>query len=311
MKPIEIGLVGIGKIARDQHIPALRANPRFHLAAAASRHTTVDGVKSFPTIEAMLDGCPALDAVALCTPPQAHYDAARLALARGKHVLLEKPPCGTTGQLDNLVAHARKVERTLYQTWHSQHAPGVEPAMRWLRARAIRHVRVRWMEDVRQWHPGQTWIWRAGGFGVFDPGINAISILTRILPMPFFVERAEMYIPSNCETPIAAEVLFKSDDGAAIQAAFDFRHAGVQTWDIEVETGDGMLKLSMGGAELTVDGLPAAGTACAPHSEYDSIYAHFADLIESRRSDVQARPFQLVADIFLLAKRHTVEAFAE
>ena len=33
-----------------------------------------------------------------------------------------------------------------------------------------------------RWHPGQEWIWQAGGFGVFDPGINALSIVTRILP---------------------------------------------------------------------------------------------------------------------------------
>ena len=37
---LKIGLLGIGKIARDQHIPALHANPGFDLAACASRNTT-------------------------------------------------------------------------------------------------------------------------------------------------------------------------------------------------------------------------------------------------------------------------------
>jgi len=75
-----IGVVGIGKIARDQHIPVLRRSTEFELAACASRNAQVEGVANFATAEAMLDGCPDLDAVAICTPPQAHFETARLAL---------------------------------------------------------------------------------------------------------------------------------------------------------------------------------------------------------------------------------------
>ena len=39
----KIALVGIGKIARDQHIPAIAADPRFELAATVSRSGGVDG----------------------------------------------------------------------------------------------------------------------------------------------------------------------------------------------------------------------------------------------------------------------------
>ena len=51
----------------------------------------------------------------------------------------------------------------------------------WLAGRTIRRVECTWKEDVRVWHPGQAWIWEPG-IGVFDPGINALSVLTRILP---------------------------------------------------------------------------------------------------------------------------------
>jgi D-galactose 1-dehydrogenase len=47
-------------------------------------------------------------------------------------------------------------------------------------------VNVIWREDVRVWHPGQDWIWQPGGLGVFDPGINALSIITHILPARSF-----------------------------------------------------------------------------------------------------------------------------
>ena len=70
-----------------------------------------------------------------------------------------------------------------------------------------RRARSTWKEDVRQWHPGQTWIWEAGGFGVFDPGINALSILTTLHPGAHLSRRPQRCIvPSNCETPIAAQI---------------------------------------------------------------------------------------------------------
>ncbi|RAG46972.1 gfo/Idh/MocA family oxidoreductase, partial [Burkholderia multivorans] len=86
------------------------------------------------------------------------------------------------GEVAALEALARSRGLTLFATWHSRCASAVEPARAWLATREIRAVQVRWKEDVRRWHPGQQWIWEPGGLGVFDPGINALSIVTRILP---------------------------------------------------------------------------------------------------------------------------------
>lgn len=303
-----IGVVGVGKIARDQHLPAIAANEAFSLAAAASRHGHVEGVANFLSIEAMLDGCD-LDAVAICTPPQVHYAAAKLALSRGKHVLLEKPPCTSTLQLDHLCRLADVAGRTLYQTWHSQQAPGVAPAARLLAERNLEGVRVTWKEDVRRWHPGQTWIWEAGGFGVLDPGINALSILTKIVAEPFFPTAGRLFVPSNCEAPIAAELEFLTASGKPISAEFDFRHTGVQTWSIDIDTAEGALKLSAGGGILTVGAHAVPRDPGALDNEYHAIYRDFAALIARGACEVDARPLKLVADIFLTAKHIPVEPF--
>ena len=55
MSPINLAIVGVGKIARDQHLPSIANNPDFELIATASRHGTVDGIPAFTSIEAMLD----------------------------------------------------------------------------------------------------------------------------------------------------------------------------------------------------------------------------------------------------------------
>ena len=67
-------------------------------------------------------------------------------------------------------------------TWHAQHHATVDAAARALAGKRVASMGIIWHEDVHKWHPGQDWIWQPGGFGVFDPGINAFSIATRISP---------------------------------------------------------------------------------------------------------------------------------
>ena len=45
--PRLIALIGIGKIALDQHVPSLAASPDWELAATVSRNGTVAGVQSY------------------------------------------------------------------------------------------------------------------------------------------------------------------------------------------------------------------------------------------------------------------------
>jgi D-galactose 1-dehydrogenase len=305
---LRIAIVGFGKIARDQHVGAIAAVPGAMLAAIASRNASLPGVPHFATVEELLEKRPQIDAVSLCTPPQVRRAQAAAALAAGKHVMLEKPPGIGVAELDPLIAMATDAKRTLFATWHSRHAPAVEPAREWLAARRIRSVHINWKEDVRVWHPGQAWIWEPGGLGVFDPGINALSILTRILPKPVFVTAAELAFPANCQSPIAANLTLTDISGLPVTAEFDFRQTGPQSWDILVETDEGRMTLSRGGRIMAVDGKVVAD---APDEEYRELYRHFVKLAATGASDVDLAPLRLVADAFLLGKRNIVEPFVD
>jgi D-galactose 1-dehydrogenase len=308
MGKIKIAIVGLGKIARDQHIPSLLLSDAFELIGVASPHHQLDGMPSFGDLPALLHAVPEVEAVALCTTPQVRYELARYALERGRHVLLEKPPGVTVSEVLALIDLAKQQGVGLFASWHSRHARAVTPARTWLADRKILGATITWKEDVRVWHPGQPWIWQAGGLGVFDPGINALSILTRIIPGALALKRAELSYPRNCETPIAARLLLTDSRGAAAQVELDFRQTGRQTWDIEVETDAGRLHLSSGGAKMTVDDEAVETVEC---SEYGSLYAHFATLVRGRGIDVDLAPLQLVADAFLCGRRVEVEPFIE
>lgn len=311
MEPLRIGIVGFGKIAQDAHLPSIRGNSTFALAATASLRTGgASGVAHFSTIEDMLEHAPEIAAVAICTPPQARYRAARLALERGKHVLLEKPPCSSVIELQHLVDLAKNSRQTLYQTWHSRHALAVGRTARELHRRTLRRVRVTWKEDVTEWHPGQQWLWEAGGFGVFDPGINALSIVTQLVPEPLFARSAQLHVPSNCATPIAAELALETASGVSVEAALDFRHRGRPVWDIEFETDQGLLKLADGGNRLLLGDEPVPAAGAVLGGEYALIYRRFAELIARGESEVDARPLACVADLYLVARHFTVEPFS-
>ena len=306
---MKIALVGIGKIARDQHVPSIRASADWDLAATVSRHGSVDGVPAYTDMAEMLAAHPDIRVVSLCLPPVPRYAYAMTAIAAGRHVMLEKPPGATLSECHALEAAARANRVTLFATWHSREAAQVAAAKAWLAGKHLSRLTVTWKEDVRRWHPGQDWIWEPGGLGVFDPGINALSIVTEILPVPIHVTAATLHFPANRQTPIAADLTFHHPDHAKVSMRFDWRHEGIQTWSIEAATEAGTLTLTDGGARMTIDRAEAGIDGAALSGEYPRLYANMSRLIASGSSDIDLAPMRHVADAFMLGRRVTVEPF--
>jgi D-galactose 1-dehydrogenase len=301
---IRIAIVGYGKIAEDQHVPAIRANSAFELVGVVGpRVTEGPGVPAFRSV-AELKAAVGVDALAICTPPGPRHAIAADALAGGLHVLAEKPPTATLGEAQALERLAQAGSATLFTAWHAQHNAAVRAARDRLAGRIVTRLAIDWREDVRKWHPGQEWIWRPGGFGVFDPGINALSIATAILPMPLLLEAATLGFPANRQAPIMAELRFQGGD---FGAQMDWRHAEGECWTIAVDTDDGMrLKLLAGGAVLEVDGTQEAA---AGDGEYPALYARFAELVAAGQSEIDLEPLRIVADAFLLGCREPLAPF--
>lgn len=302
--PIPLAIIGAGKIARDQHIPAIYGNDVFSLAAVVDPARPDLGVPAFASLPDLLAGGLSIEAVAICTPPQVRTAIALEAIAAGLHVLLEKPPAATLSEVAAIEAAARP-DRTVYATWHSRHAPMVDEARAWLADRTIRSGRLVWREDAHRWHPGQHWLWQPGGLGVFDPTINAFSILTAITDAPWSIARSGFQIPAGLHAPISAQLEMRVG-GAPVAADLHFHDDDTAEWTIVLETDGGTLELRDGGATLSIDGEEARHKGKA---EYPGVYAQFADLIARGRSEIDARPLRLVADAFLLAEISEVEAF--
>lgn len=290
---IRIGVIGAGKIARDQHLPAIAGSPNFELVAVVSPEGNDCGVPGFSDVEGLLASGLVMDAVSICTPPLVRADIATRALTGGLHVMLEKPPAVSAKLVEELRQGAGRADKTLMTSWHSRETVAVDKASEWLVDKHITGGTVTWREDVRKWHPGQDWLLSGGGFGVFDPAINALSILTRILPGRLALKNADLAIPANRQAPMEAHLELSHDGEALLECDFSILQEGLEQWEIEIITEEGAVRLGDGGNTLSGREF---GSVRHPNMEYPRLYERFSALIRSGECDVDVSPLSLVED---------------
>ena len=117
--PIRVGVIGYGYWG-----PNLVRNFHLHDDAAVTMIADFDEKRlaqvraNYPAVRTVRDGKelihdPEVDAVSIATPIFTHFPLAKEALEAGKHVLIEKPMTQTADQSRELMALAKKHNRTL------------------------------------------------------------------------------------------------------------------------------------------------------------------------------------------------------
>ena len=113
LQPLKIGVVGMG-LGTALMLPAIVQHPNYSLTGAFSRRPDIRAdfeqtleAKAFDSMEAMCDGH-TVDAVYIATPLFLHRKQTLIALERGKHVIVEKPPAMTLEECDELIGAAER-----------------------------------------------------------------------------------------------------------------------------------------------------------------------------------------------------------
>lgn len=129
---IGIGLLGCGLVTQHLHIPALqKLDGLFHIAALHDASPTVTsalaarlpGATAHRDVEALLDD-PSVAAVLIAGPSALHAAQAVAAMRAGKHVLIEKPVCMTTAEVDAVAEVQRQTGRIAQVGYMRRHALG-------------------------------------------------------------------------------------------------------------------------------------------------------------------------------------------
>lgn len=116
---IKVALCGVGYWGRNL-LRVLSSNPGIQLAAIVDTRLEVRErlAQSFPSAAIYEDASsvildPNIDAMVIATPVSSHYSLAKAGLDAGKHVMIEKPMCGSSEEAEDLVARAKAYGLTL------------------------------------------------------------------------------------------------------------------------------------------------------------------------------------------------------
>lgn len=127
MKPLRVGVIGAGWWATFAHIPAILSHPGAELVAVQSRELAKAqkiardfGAQHACTTVGQILALPEIDAIIIASTPNVHFDQARVALASGRHVLIEKPMTFQAAEARELVALAARnnLQLLISCPWH-------------------------------------------------------------------------------------------------------------------------------------------------------------------------------------------------
>jgi predicted dehydrogenase len=102
-----------------------------------------------------------LDFVDVATPPSEHAEVAHAALARGLHVLCEKPLATSIDDARSMLRHAQEAGRVLYPCHNYKHAPVVKTVRGILESGRIGKVHLVTLQTFRNTHAKGVSEWRS------------------------------------------------------------------------------------------------------------------------------------------------------
>lgn len=136
-----IGLIGLGGIAQNQHLPNLTRAPHVSLKAVCDLRPDVLGqmqkkynIPVATTNHRELLADPEIDAVVIATREEAHAVLAIEAMEAGKHVYVEKPLGRTPEECGQVVEAQRKTDKFAAVGHNRRMAPAYRKASEILRA---------------------------------------------------------------------------------------------------------------------------------------------------------------------------------
>jgi predicted dehydrogenase len=196
-KPLRGAFIGFGFIAEKGHAPEYqrrqaRGEAEIVAIADLSRARRDAAQAAFPRATVYADGLEMLarvgsdlDFVDICVPPYAHAEMACAALARGLHVLCEKPLATTPQEARAMAKQALASRRVLYPCHNYRHAPVISEIRSILASGIIGRPRLVTLQTFRTMHARGLEGWRpdwrrekryAGGGIAMDHGSHTFYL---------------------------------------------------------------------------------------------------------------------------------------
>lgn len=308
--PIQLGLIGAGHIGQLQlDVLAEPGQAEFRLIAVADpvARTIDTGINAFRRYQDLLL-LEDVAAVAINTPPRDHHRMVLDALRAGKHVLVEKPPAMTLAQCQDMISVAEETGCVLFMAYHARYNPAVEAARRELAETEVLAVDINYGEWMLNYHDLDSWVVDpdvAGGGVLMDSGINAVSIITAVLPNPFLyhIEKASLAFEDGIAVEVQATVDFAFGTSGRGRMHMDWMHRGPEKRRMAFVSATDTYVLDIVQNQFVRNGDPLLGDKALrqvvdQHSEYRGVYHDFASLIACGKSSTSTTELAFVMDAY-------------
>ncbi len=195
-KPLRVGVVGCGKIARSLHIPGYLNSSKAQLTSLYNRRLEsmsdladrLPGVSIYDDYQQFLEEG-RVEAVSICTPNALHAPMAIEAMKRGVHVLVEKPIAVTLSEARRMIDAANRYGVVLTVAQNQRFLPHNVEIQKLLQTGAlgnIHHIRATFAHGgPERWSPGNNWFRdsRLGVLGVVGDLMVHKADLVRFLTL--------------------------------------------------------------------------------------------------------------------------------
>lgn len=285
--PFNLGLIGFGNIGKV-HYDALTKSGQLDFvvqAIADINQPTISNIRSYGDYRELLRN-PEIQAVSINTPPNTHHQLVIETLKEGKHVLVEKPPALTVAQCDQMINFAVQKEKVLFMAFHARYNHAVAAARSELKGKNVEKVDIQYAEYAPKYHSVDGWIFDpevAGGGVLMDSGINALSIVTSVLPdLPALSVREAQFRKANgFRVETEADVAFSFGDKGRGTITMDWMYHGPEVRKITFGTDQGQYSVDIvknifsKNSDVLV-GVDTTREAVDQELEYRGVYQNFA-----------------------------------
>jgi D-galactose 1-dehydrogenase len=305
------GIVGYGRIGKLYARLLAEDGGRIGLTttAIADPHCadSASSVRIYSNVEELL--CTPVDAVLIATPPKQHASIARQSLTAGKHVLIEKPPAETVPEAQELITLASEKRVTLFFAYHARYNESVQHAKHMFANATIRSITVTYLENALNYHEPNSWVFREGVLK--DSGINALSVLTYILPNidALAVTTADFFTSPSDDVILKAQIGLSLHGTSIGVMLLDWAHRGVEKREIVISTDEGEFTLDIVKDRLLRDGRILTEGVCTGDRmacEYQWLLKDFTEHICERQCSAKTHELELIAAAYRVARTRPI-----
>ncbi len=223
---LRVGIIGAARVATYAMIAPAKDDPRVEVLAVAARdvaraqvYASEHGIPRVHRDYASLVADPDIDLVYVATPPRFHLEHARLAIAAGKPVLVEKPFTMNAAEAQLLLAEAEAAGVPIFEAMHSRHH-GIWPLVTELLPRigtikslyAVFDIKVNVSADEFRWDA------ELGGGALMDLGVYPLAWVRAIAGEPIAVATATRRFARGTDAAFAATLIMPGGVAATISS---------------------------------------------------------------------------------------------